>query len=398
MSADPTPGDDAAGDRGLGRRGRKLLATMPHIIAYPGADYVLAPYVNCALRPGMDTGTIRADAYGYRVTHDPHGIVDSRTWLARPRRALALGNSFLLGWCCSGDAATIPSYLSAKTPYSFLNLGLAGASSLQETIAGIPFLDQAELVVIISGIGNVQHYLEHTRDYDLYGAFFSQHLYLGTSQTPVRQLSALHQQDTSADVELARERLARHAAAHAVPKQQWSAAEVRERHDLAVQHHFRDLRLVAPRAESWHPSAVCAAAGLLPRQARARAGRGGAACRAAPDADVEGYLRALCHTRVAGLHRRASPQLRGSRRALRGPEPSRLPRLLLRRLRAHDRHRQRADRRLPCRAAAGVKRRRDHVRPVAVSASTAVRITGSDRMTCPARRDPSEQHSFGDST
>jgi hypothetical protein len=244
MSADPTPGDDAAGDRGLGRRGRKLLATMPHIIAYPGADYVLAPYVNCALRPGMDTGTIRADAYGYRVTHDPHGIVDSRTWLARPRRALALGNSFLLGWCCSGDAATIPSYLSAKTPYSFLNLGLAGASSLQETIAGIPFLDQAELVVIISGIGNVQHYLEHTRDYDLYGAFFSQHLYLGTSQTPVRQLSALHQQDTSADVGLARERLARHAAAHAVPKQQWSAAEVRERHDLAVQHHFRDLRLL----------------------------------------------------------------------------------------------------------------------------------------------------------
>jgi len=70
------------------------------------------------------------------------------------------------------------------------HLGLAGASSLQETIAGIPFLDQAELVVIISGIGNVELVLGHTRDYDLYGAFFSQHLYLGTSQTPVRQLSA----------------------------------------------------------------------------------------------------------------------------------------------------------------------------------------------------------------
>ncbi len=240
----PTGGTDGTGDDALEARGRALIAALPHITAYPAADYVLAPYVNCTLRPHMDTGVIRTDALGFRVSHDPLGRVDSESWFERPRRALALGNSFTVGWCCSGDAATVPSLLSHITPYSFLNLGLTGASSLQETIAAIPFLDQAELVLVISGVGNLMHYYEYGGEYDRYGAFYPQQLFLGAGQTRIDHLSALLGRGADEAADPAGAALARHLAAHAKRPPCWNPSQLRERFDLAVRHHYRDLRLL----------------------------------------------------------------------------------------------------------------------------------------------------------
>lgn len=239
--------------RSLEERGRELVATMPHVLAYPGAEYVLAPYVNTALRPNMQTEFVRSDAYGFRVSHDRYGIVDSRSWFDRPRRALLLGNSFAMGWSCSGDDQTIASHLGRLTPYSFLNLGITGASSLQETIAAIPFLADSELVVIVSGVGNPLHYLEYGGEYDLFGAFFPQHFFLGVGQARIDTLTAALRLDkepadaaTGPRGELAAA-VARHARTMGTlgePRMQWSEAQVRERLDLAARHHCRDLRLL----------------------------------------------------------------------------------------------------------------------------------------------------------
>lgn len=235
----------------LEERGRELVATMPHVIAYPGADYVVAPYVNTSLRPSMDTGVIRSDAYGFRVSHDRHGVVDSTTWRDRPRRALVVGNSFAMGWSASGDAQTVASQLGRLTPYSFLNLGITGASSLQETIAAIPFLAHAQLVLIMSGVGNLLHYLEYGREYDLFGAFFPQQFFSGVGEARIDTLTAALQQQGTAVPAGPRAELAAAVARHARTmgkrgerRMQWSQPEVAERCDLAVQHHFRDLRVL----------------------------------------------------------------------------------------------------------------------------------------------------------
>jgi acyl carrier protein len=248
----------APDDEALAERGRALAADMPHLLAYPSADYVLAPYLNSTLRPHMDTETIRADAYGFRVSHDARGIIDSESWPKRPRRALLLGNSFAMGWSCSGDDQTLASQLSRLTPYSFLNLGITGASSLQETIAAVPFLAQAELVVVISGVGNLLHYLEYGSEYDLYGAFFPQPLFLGVRQARIDTLTAALRQDTQtgesptpARAELAAQvaRFERIMGKTDGRRPRWSEAQVRERRDLAVQHQFRDLRLLKQALE-----------------------------------------------------------------------------------------------------------------------------------------------------
>lgn len=244
---------DAPDAAALEARGRALIAALPHLTAYAAADYVLAPYLNATLRPGLDTGIIRADASGFRVSHDALGLVDSESWFARPRRALLLGNSFALGWGASGDDQTLASHLNRRTPYSFLNLGLTGASSLQETIAAIPFLAHAELVLVISGIGNLMHYCEYDRDYDLYGAFFPQQLYRGIGQTRIDHLSQVLERRPAdgGDTTTARaaDDLARELARHAKRIPDWSAAARRERRDLALAHHARDLRLLS-RARS----------------------------------------------------------------------------------------------------------------------------------------------------
>jgi acyl carrier protein len=234
----------------LEARGRELIAAQPHLTAYSSADYVLAPYINCSLRPNTDTGIIRTDAYGYRVSHDPQGIVDSQSWFERPRRALALGNSFTLGWGCTGDKMTLPSQLNSKTPYSFLNLGIAAASSLQEAVASIPFLEKAELVLIASGLGNLVHNYEFGPEYDLYGAFYPQPLFLGTRETRVEHLSAQLRQGADGS---ANGTLARNIAAHDKRQRQWTSEEIKQRFDLAAQHHFRDLRLLVQAVQPGTP-------------------------------------------------------------------------------------------------------------------------------------------------
>jgi acyl carrier protein len=246
-------GAASADGAALAERGRELAVTMPHLLACPSADYVLAPYVNTTLRPNMQTEFIHSDAYGFRLSHDAQGPLDSARWFERPRRALLLGNSFAMGWMCSGDDQTLASHLNRLTPYSFLNLGITGASSLQEVIAAIPFLAQAELVLVVSGVGNLLHYLEYGQEYDLYGAFFPQQLFLGVRQARIDTLTAVLRQDgdaaeppTAARADLAADvaRYERIMGKRDGRRPAWSEAQVRARRDLAVQHQFRDLRLL----------------------------------------------------------------------------------------------------------------------------------------------------------
>ncbi|MCG6940950.1 MAG: acyl carrier protein, partial [Thiohalocapsa sp.] len=240
------PDAERRDDIPLEAAGRALIAASPHLDGYYRLDFVLAPYVNCSLRPGLRMPFISADAHGYRVSHAPEGIVDSETWRGFKRRALALGNSFMLGWGASSDATTVPSLLNAETDYRFLNLAVMGCSSLQEVIAALPFLPDTELVLVGSGFGNPLHYLQFSTEYDPYGPFYGQDIYLGISRTDHRHLAELlkGQADASATtgadpaVGALRDRL----DAHAQRVMRWSAAEVEARLELAAEHLRRDLR------------------------------------------------------------------------------------------------------------------------------------------------------------
>jgi len=230
-------------DKALEAAGRALIARMPHLEAYYGLDFVLTPYVNCSLRPNLRLPFISTDGYGFRRSTAPDGIVDSKGWAGRARRALALGNSFMLGWGSSSDATTLPSLLNAATDYRFLNLAVMGASSMQELTAALPFLPQAELVVVGSGAGNPLHYLEFGGEYDAFGAFFGQEAYLGTSQTDFRHIAALLKHPHgSAAADPATAALRRRLEEQAKPVMHWLPAQLDARLALAAEHLARDLR------------------------------------------------------------------------------------------------------------------------------------------------------------
>lgn len=255
---------DAGADAGSGESLTALsdaaLAAAPEIDFYARLTFVHTPYLNTSVAPEHRSEIICTDRHGFRVSHDSAGLVDSDTWPARPRRALALGNSFMFGWGASGDAATIPSLLGARTRWSFLNAATAGANSFQEVVSAAPFIRDAELILIGGGLSNLLRALEYEPYNDLYGGLVGREFWafvrqldfryvldlLGQAPDPGSPLSAGRQ----AAEEALRQAMAEHAEGFARWRREgWSPTEVARRYERALAHLRRDLELLV-RAKS----------------------------------------------------------------------------------------------------------------------------------------------------
>lgn len=232
------------------------IATAPHIDTYPRLGFVHAPYLNFCVRPDHESEVICTDRHGFRVSHDAAGRVDADTWAGRPRRALAVGNSFMFGWGASSDVATIPSLLNARARYSFLNVATAGANSMQDVIGTLPFLADAELILIGGGLSNLLRALEYEPHNDLYGGLVGREFFAFTRALDFRQVLELLGQAQDPAVALPpagqtaaaalREAMAAHAEGLARwQREGWSDAEVERRFARALAHQRRDLSLLA---------------------------------------------------------------------------------------------------------------------------------------------------------
>jgi hypothetical protein len=138
---------------------------------------VLAPYVMRRAPSNFRSDLVNTDQYGYRFSYDAAGVVDSESWWQRKHRALVIGNSFVFGRGATCDQTSVASVLNAQTGYSFLNLGVLAGNSTQELIAAIPFLQDAECVLICGGFANINLNLLRTSAYDLYGCFAGEELF-----------------------------------------------------------------------------------------------------------------------------------------------------------------------------------------------------------------------------
>lgn len=145
---------------------------MPHWGTYSfGLGTVVTPYIMRHAPANFRSEYVNTDAYGFRLSYDAEGVVDSQSWWQRKRRGLVIGNSLAFGKGASNDRANLVSVLNGRSDYSFLNLGVLAGNSTQELIAALPFLSSAECVLLCSGGANLNLNLMRASAYDLYGCF-----------------------------------------------------------------------------------------------------------------------------------------------------------------------------------------------------------------------------------
>jgi acyl carrier protein len=145
---------------------------MPHWSTYSfGLGTVVTPYIMRHAPANFRSQYVNTDAYGFRLSYDAEGVVDSQSWWQRKRRGVVMGNSLAFGKGASNDRASLVSVLNAHSDYSFLNLGVLAGNSTQELITALPFLSSTECVLLCSGGANLNLNLMRASAYDLYGCF-----------------------------------------------------------------------------------------------------------------------------------------------------------------------------------------------------------------------------------
>jgi hypothetical protein len=121
---------------------------------------------------GVRSEVVTTDAHGFRISHHGDTTVDATGWDALDRRGLLLGGSVSFGVGATSDRATLSSLLASATDVPFLNAGLRGANSTQELIGAIPFVRDADVVVLVTGVNNAAAALQSLGRNELVGPFF----------------------------------------------------------------------------------------------------------------------------------------------------------------------------------------------------------------------------------
>jgi hypothetical protein len=143
------------------------------------------------------------DENGFRRSVCAGSIVDSSTWLAetgRPR-GLLLGSSVAFGYGASSDATTLASVLSSLRGHPYLNVAVCAANSTQELIGCIPFLLDADEIVICSGINTLAAALHSLGLNELFGPLFFEGALERLGRTPFGTTEAtrsIRERDASA--------------------------------------------------------------------------------------------------------------------------------------------------------------------------------------------------------
>ena len=144
----------------------------PHMKAYDVLQPTLRPYVTIGTPPNIRSSVVSTDENGFRVSYNGEAAVDSTTWHSERRRGLLVGSSVAFGVGATSDRHTLASLLAGPTGSSFLNLGVRGANSTQELISAIPFVRDAQIVVVVSGANNAVASLQSIGRNELFGPFF----------------------------------------------------------------------------------------------------------------------------------------------------------------------------------------------------------------------------------
>jgi hypothetical protein len=224
--------------RGLEKDHRaRRYELVPQFEQYDANDLYLRPYVTFCSRPRLSNPVFSTDAYGYRLSSSPIGMIDADRWLTVGGGGLVLGGSFVFGVGATSDAATLPSRLAHLTGVPYLNLGIYAGNSLQELVASIPFLEKARTVVVCSGINNVFSSVQSLGHNELYGPLFFEGALATLGRTPIPDLVA-EGADASAPPAEGGD------AARVVPSTD-TAGDLQARLDGALRRQLRDLSVLA---------------------------------------------------------------------------------------------------------------------------------------------------------
>lgn len=157
----------------------------PQMRDYDQNEPHLRPYLTFAARPGLRTAVFSTDGEGFRISDSPRGAIDCARWLELGGGGIVLGASFAFGVGATGDAATIPSRLAHLLGTPQLNLGICAANSLQGAIAAIPFLEQAETVVICCGVSSIVTSVQSLGLNDTFGPLRFESALAGVGTKPI---------------------------------------------------------------------------------------------------------------------------------------------------------------------------------------------------------------------
>jgi hypothetical protein len=212
---------------------------VPQLADYDTNEPHLRPYLTFASAPDRRGTVLSTDALGFRRSTSPRGPAHTGNWaeLARSGAGLVLGGSFVFGVGATGDGATVPSVLAELSGVPHLNLGVCAGNSLQELIAGIPFLAEAATVVVCSGVNNAFASVQSLGLNEIYGPMFYEGALARLGCVPLADLAGADRRAAPRDLA---------GGLRVTPTV--GTGLVRERLDAAAAHQLRDLAVVAGAA------------------------------------------------------------------------------------------------------------------------------------------------------
>jgi carbamoyltransferase len=152
----------------------ELYTSAPQVRDYHEQSLHPTPYLGFVQQPDYRSATVNTDASGFRFSQDDEGVVHSGNWLDRPRRGLLLGGSAAYGVGACDDGKTIASLLSRRLGCSFLNAGIRSGNSTQEVISALPFVAQADRVVVYTGNNTLLACLQSLGRFDTFAPLFQE--------------------------------------------------------------------------------------------------------------------------------------------------------------------------------------------------------------------------------
>jgi len=135
--------------RAARQRRRELV---PQLRAYGAIDRVFWPIVTATAAPGFSSGVVSTDSRGHRLTRLGEAVTKSDD--APDGAAFLLGGSYAFGVGASDDAGTLAAALWRRTGVPYVNLGIRAATSAQELVSALPFVERTTTFVVCSGLNN----------------------------------------------------------------------------------------------------------------------------------------------------------------------------------------------------------------------------------------------------
>jgi hypothetical protein len=173
------------------RRRRKEVAPITREYSDLSDEMVLWPFMTITSRPDVSTPVVTTDSRGLRVSRNGDGVARSDD--AAGDAGFVLGGSYVFGVGAADDGGTLPSALWRLTGRPYVNLGLRKATSTQELVSALPFVERETTFVVCSGLNNFAIGRAEPLD-PLYGPTYLDRPLRRLSAMPVDELERLVKQ------------------------------------------------------------------------------------------------------------------------------------------------------------------------------------------------------------